>query len=108
MFNIDGKCNIIDVKDVYYVPSMRHNLLSVSNITDQNISIEYYKDKAKIVSQAGDLIAMAYKKNRLYELSCYTDVRQNVKPRTYVSTMNMPKQEKWHRMLGHTSFSNLK
>lgn len=34
MFNIDGKCNIIDVKDVYYVPSMRHNLLSVSNITD--------------------------------------------------------------------------
>lgn len=60
------------------------------------------------MSQAGNLIAMAYKKNRLYELSCYTDVRQNVKPRTYVSTMNMPKQEKWHRMLGHTSFSNLK
>lgn len=47
MFYIDGKCNKIDVKDVYYVPSMRHNLLSVSNITDQNISIEYYKDKAK-------------------------------------------------------------
>jgi len=47
-FVVNGEFINILIKNVFYVPSMRHNLLSVSCITDQNDQIIYNKNYAMI------------------------------------------------------------
>lgn len=94
------------IKNVYYVPNMKHNLLSVSCITDMNNLIIYKKDYAEIKNCEGDLIAKAVKKNKLYQLvskaaNCSSQLN------TYASMVEMTNKEKLHRILGHTNFRDL-
>jgi len=70
-FVVNGEFIRILIKNVFYVPSMRHNLLSVSCITDQNDQIIYNKNYAMIKSCKGRIIAQATRQRNLYELSSY-------------------------------------
>lgn len=98
-----------------YVKGMDANLLSSGKIAEKNVIVEHGK-VAKIFNMKKELIAIAHKReNNLYYLESYKDCETsgnvNSVPEAKVnvtSTNSMSLKEKWHRMLGHISFSKLK
>lgn len=94
----------IDIDNVYYVPNMKRNLLSVSSIVNRGNMIKFQNEIANIYSSQYKLVAVARKKNKLYELE------GKISGDKYVNTnvQEMSLKEKWHRMLGHVNYSKLK
>lgn len=89
------------INNVYYVPDMRRNLLSVGRITDEGKKLTYEGNYAEIYNKQGRLLAKAQKINRLYYVTSF----QNPEMESNVTFSN--DKEKWHRILGHTDFYNL-
>ncbi|KAG6438785.1 hypothetical protein O3G_MSEX000222 [Manduca sexta] len=104
-FNVKGQWLKTKIYNVYYVPTMRQNLLSVSSITSNNNVILFNNDNAQIYGPNNNQIACAIKKNKLFLLNGKVSY-ENVSPSSYVS-VGMSEKEKWHRILGHTNFYNV-
>ncbi|KAF2889719.1 hypothetical protein ILUMI_16454, partial [Ignelater luminosus] len=104
-FNVSNKLIKTKIKNVYYVPSMSQNLLSVSCIVNQNKSVIFKNDRAKIYNCEEELIAVATKLNKLFKLD--GKVRGS-EITSCGSSAEISKKEKWHRILGHANFQDLK
>lgn len=57
----------IDIKRVYYVPDLRHNLLSVKSLTRSGIEV-LFSDNVATIKKNGEIVGVARLKNDLYEL----------------------------------------
>ncbi|KAF2897624.1 hypothetical protein ILUMI_08536 [Ignelater luminosus] len=104
-FNVSNKLIKTKIKNVYYVPSMSQNLLSVSCIVNQNNSVIFKNDRAKIYNCEDELIAAATKLSKLFKLD--GKVRGS-EITSYASSAEILKKKKWHRILGHANFQDLK
>lgn len=78
------------VKDVQYIPNLCTNLLSVSAMTKQGITVVFDDKGAKIINRNNEVIATASLIDNMYKLDC--DVESAF----------------GHRRLGHIGFENLK
>lgn len=103
-FYVKGNWIKTVIRNVYYVPNMHRNLLSVSSIVKQNNVVIFSNNSAKIYNPKNDLIAIATCKCKLFELIGKIDYCNSKSYTTHVLT----DKEKWHKMLGHTNFHNLK
>ena len=90
------------LKNVLYVPSLRHNLISVSQITAKGNNTLFVDDKCLIVDKNNNVIACATKIGNLYTLD---NVKKSESTNISVGSDNT---NLWHRRLGHTGDSNLK
>ncbi len=112
-FKVGKNSTFVDIRQVLYVKGMNANLLSSGKITDNNVIINH-GNVAKIFNTQDELIAVAHKReNNLYYLESYKDCQtsnnvNSVSEANVISTNSMSQKEKWHRMLGHVSFSKLK
>ncbi|KAK9688343.1 GAG-pre-integrase domain [Popillia japonica] len=106
-FSVENQLIETEIKNVYYVKNMNQNLLSVSSIVKQNNSIVFKNNYANIYNCNEKVIAIAVLKNKLFELIGKVVNKDNV-ANSYVSYTEMSKKEKWHRILGHTNFQDLK
>lgn len=107
-FDIAGRKERIDIKNVFFVPQMKQNLLSVSSIVNQNNFVTFQKNTAKIYNNHRKLIAIAARNNKLFELSGrVADYKPN-EINSYNSSLQMTNIQKWHRILGHVNFKDLK
>lgn len=105
-FNINNKSIRTKIQNVYYVPCMKQNLLSVSSITAQNNIVVFNNDNAEVFGSNKIKIACAIKKNKLYILKGKVGSEDvNLKSCTSVT---MTEKEKWHRILGHANFYNVR
>ncbi len=68
---INGRKNLIDLKNVYLTPEMESNLISFDCVTKAGYFIIAQGNCAKIISPSGDLIGLALKRNKLYELTTH-------------------------------------
>ncbi|KAF2890836.1 hypothetical protein ILUMI_15337, partial [Ignelater luminosus] len=84
---------------------MSQNLLSVSCIFNQNNSVIFKNDRAKIYNCEDELIAVATKLNKLFKLDGRV---RGSKITSYASSAEISKKEKWQRILGHAHFQDLK
>lgn len=94
----------VDLKNVYFVKSIKQNLLSFSKIT-QKCTIVARNDTAKIYNQSRELIVVANKVDNLYCIKGLVSKTNNSE--TYVNTIKLTDKEKWHRALGHVNFRYL-
>lgn len=88
---------------MYFVPNIGKNLISVSYITDNRNRIEYQNNEAKIYNSEGDIVAVAIKKNKLYEL----EGRSKIKKLTINYGITELNKVKWHRILGNVNVYDL-
>lgn len=63
----DGGVNKITLKEVLYVPELKSNLISISEVTKNGYTLIFYKDKCRL-SRNGNICLEAKMKNSLYEV----------------------------------------
>jgi len=91
--------NLVELKDVIYVPKLRSNLLSVSAITDKGYVVMFNNKGASVKCADGSTALTATKRGQLYT------VNQNKNYTMCVSSDNLVR---WHQRYGHLNTNDLK
>ena len=97
----DGK--IRNISDVWYVPGIKKNLISISKITDQDLKVEFFKSHCIIKDLLDQMkpIATSIRIGGLYKLDMKSTPQQALMS-SVKSAGNL-----WHQRLGHINFSDL-
>ena len=91
----------VELKNVYFVESIKRKLLSLSKITE-NSTIVSREQNAKIYNKNKKLIALADKINGLYIMKSF--LHNNEKSNIYANAETLTDKEKWHKALGHVNY----
>lgn len=94
---VDNKIETIVVKDVYYVPKLATNLLSVGQLLKNQNKVIFARDTCKILNQSGQLVAVATEVNNMFKLDLEVDQSNKCLMTSLI----------WHRRLGHLSDKTL-
>lgn len=94
--NSVGKTVTVTLKQVYYVPSLTSNLLSISKITDEGFTVEFQQDGCTI-SKCGKIVLTGRRSGNLYHLKSLP----SHKTLLTVGQHNENCIHTWHRRLGH-------
>ena len=106
-YQVGNKWFPVTIYDVFYVPDMTNNLLSVSKITDKGNYFKFTNNQGNMYTSDHELFGIAYRHGNLYKLT------SKVNPETVSVVANnlekgcMTAKEEWHRKTGHMSFPNL-
>lgn len=90
-------------RNVFYVPEMKSNLLSISRLTENGIKISIARNTMKLFNR-DKLIAEAVKKNKLYCLKSWLLKSNDVLPANSNIFNSLSVIEKWYKTLGHVNF----
>ena len=94
----------IEMKNVY-VKEMDRNLIAFAKVTDK-YKVVSIGDSSKIYNLDNELIAIAWKSNRIYKMTSYLE--KNIDSNLIrKDNGKMSLKEKWHRTLGHVNFNYL-
>lgn len=96
----DGKPQVIQVRNVLYVPSLTTNLLSVSQMAKNGCEIKFEKDSCKIY-QNRKLILTASQHNNMYVL------KDSSGTSALLSKVDEHDINLWHQRMGHLNFIDL-
>ena len=118
----DDETHEMILQDVYYIPKLDGNLLSVSRLTNKGFDISFRDNKCHI-SKNGVLAALAHKQNTPYILqatprvtetahiihgpSSYLDPEVALKASIAKSTPSKASLDTWHRQLGHAHIGSM-
>lgn len=110
--NIRGKGSILFISqdgekkllaDVYYIPNLRSNIISLGQATEAGCDIRMVGDKLTLHDKDGKLIVRATRaRNRLYKVIMEASVPKCLQ----VSTQN--NCARWHARLGHIGVDSMK
>lgn len=101
VLKVDGKSTECIVKNVFYVPNLRKNLLSVKCLENANIKVVFQNGKVQLY-QEGIKIGEGIR-STLYELELHVNSTE-----CCVSEVECEESKLWHRRLGHLSYSEMK
>ena len=105
---------LLVIEDVYYVPGFKHNLISVSRLTDKGCKVNFEADEAEVVRRLPDsknCLSIKAKKcvSGLYEF--ISSVRmpdlRTVPAMSAAKGTDDEVVELWHRRFGHLGLQNL-
>ena len=89
-----------DIANVIYVEGLRVNLLSISQICDQDFMILFSKGKCLIMDEFGKkLISGVCTLDKCYGLVSDADIVCN--------SIHLPNEDLWHQRMGHVSYKHL-
>lgn len=92
----------VDVKDVWHVPKLHRNLLSVGAIDRSGGEVIFGKGRVQVKDKSGRIVLVgSLSQNGLYELNVSS--RQEQQSHLVETDVNL-----WHRCLGHAHFDSLK
>ena len=99
-----GNGNLPSISNVLLVEGLAHNLLSISQLSDNGYDIIFNQNSCKAVSQKdGSILFSGKRKNNIYKIDLSDLKSQNVKCLLSVSN----EQWVWHRRLGHVSLRKI-
>ena len=89
-----------DIANVLYVEGLRVNLLSISQICDQDFMVLFLKGKCLMLNESGKkLISGVRILDNCYGLVPDTDIVYN--------SIRLPNEDLWHQRMGHVSYKHL-
>ena len=89
-----------DIANVLYVEGMRVNLLSISQICDQDFMVLFSKEKCLVMDEFGKkLINGVCTLDNCYELVPDANIVCN--------SIRLPNEDLWHQRMGHASYKHL-
>jgi hypothetical protein len=98
---LQGKVSVIT--DVYYLPNLRNNLLSIGQLQQKNLTVVFSKDVCKIFhEERGLIVSTPMTLNRMYVI-----LAPVILPHCLQVTKNN-QDYLWHCRYGHLSFKGLK
>lgn len=97
------------VTEVFYVPALRNNLLSVGQLQEKGLAILLHSNQCKIYHPSKGLIIQSnMTANRMFVLLSNTQpIRQEAKAMCFQAT-TQDLAHLWHRRYGHLSYPGLK
>ena len=103
--------NIFTIGNVYYVPGITKNLLSVGQATENGASIEFKKDYAQIKYMLANGQEIKHNSQRLerglYPIHCIPIVHK-IEANHALTTEKTDHNTLWHHRLGHTNIQAIK
>lgn len=99
---VDGKWVDRQITDVYYIPELRRNLLSVGALLKRGFRMVYENDSCEIRSRSNDITAVGQMKNGLFHMKIRVKKQQECNSATVNDT------KLWHERLGHLNLQSLK
>lgn len=100
----NGTVDKIQVRNVLYVPELKTNLLSVSNIIMSGCKIEFGTNGCQIYNKFGNSVARAKQINGMYRLN--TIICQDSSATAMVAETDEDTYM-WHQRMGHLNFTDL-
>jgi len=100
-FKVSGKSVGVTLNNVYYVPTLRTNLLSLSQVCEKGGSVRM-NSKGLLILMDGVVIAHARKSNGLFIL----DVEKKSMSVGYSKVSKSIRE--WHKVFGHASGNSIK
>jgi hypothetical protein len=98
---LQGKICVIT--DVYYLPNLRNNLLSIGQLQQKNLTVVFSKDVCKIFhEERGLIVSTSMTLNRMY-ITLAPVILPNCLQVTKVN-----QEQLWHCRYGHLSYKGLK
>jgi len=98
---VDGNAYDISVKNVYYVPDLRINLLSVSQIVKKGNTVVFDSKGARVFDADNNILASATLENDLFKLDLCSQS-------AILAKSDDPTQEiLWHRRMAHVNLPHL-
>ena len=89
-----------DIANVLYVKGLRVNLLSISQICDQDFMVLFCKGKCLVMNESGKkLISGVRTFDNCYGLVPDADIVCN--------SIRLPNEDLWHQRMGHASYKHL-
>lgn len=99
---------VIALRDVYYVPNIRKNLISVSQVEKKGKELLISDGRAKIRNKkTKEIVCEGYRRNDLYVLKVKIDRDASVNTMKEVNTININNENLWHQRFCHVSNSNI-
>ncbi|KAK1388396.1 hypothetical protein POM88_016574 [Heracleum sosnowskyi] len=97
--------NVI-IEKVALVKGLKHNLLSISQITDRGYHVNFYSTHCEVVSKATEKIALTgYRHGNIYEANIQSNTDDS--PTCLISKASVDESWNWHKKLSHLNFSNI-
>ena len=91
------------LKDVYYIPALKSNIVSLGQATEAGCEIRMKDDLLKLYDREGHLMVETVRsRNRLYKVTMSTDNTHCLQVQRSTET------EIWHARLGHVNFETMK
>ena len=98
----------LSVSNVYHIPKLTHNLLSVGQLTELGFSLTFSSTGVVVQdSQTGQIVGTARKVGRLFEL-IFLHLPSSCLSASAVSEHGTSSLALWHSRLGHASISRVK
>ena len=102
--NIEIGSVIIEKVDL--VSGLKHNLLSISQITDRGYHVNFMKDHCEIINKKTQKIALTgYRHGNIYEANWLSSTDEKIT--CLLSKASASESWIWHKKLSHLNFSNL-
>ena len=97
--------NVI-IEKVALVKGLKHNLLSISQITDRGYHVNFYPTHCEVVSKdTGKIALTGYRHGNIYEANIHTNTDGS--STCLISKASVDESWNWHKKLSHLNFSNL-
>ncbi|CDY56102.1 BnaC02g44350D [Brassica napus] len=91
------------MNDVYFIPDLRSNIISLGQATESGCDIRLKDDYLTMSDQQGKLLVTAKRsKNRLYK------VRMGIRDATQLHLSQISESNRWHYRLGHINTATMK
>ena len=91
---------LLDIANVLYVKGLRVNLMSISQICDQDFMVLFSKGKCLVMNESGKkLISGVRTLDNCYGLVPDADIMCN--------SIRLPNEHLWHQRMGHASYKHL-
>ncbi len=100
---IGGKMLFIGIIQIFHVPKMKNNFISISKLISKGLKMEFDKDGYKVNNVHGTIVANARREKNLYLLN--VNVR---KESANVAKFLNEKTTFWHQRFGHLNMANFK
>jgi hypothetical protein len=97
---VKGRTKKIRIKDVFHVPKLHVNLLSVSKILSSGCKVQFNMNECIVKAFDGEVIAIALREGNLYPLTFTKVCEVHVANVPQTSTIDCALQL-WHCRLGH-------
>lgn len=106
--SVDGTEKECVIKNVFYVPNLCTNLLSVKKVTNEGYEVTFRGNTCFVKNEQGETLAKAQLIDGMYKLDTRPEsVTALVASENSSSEKNDHSME-WHRKLGHVSYGNMR
>ena len=105
LFNVDGREVPITLQEVLHAPTLSHNLISLSRVTDAGFEVTLKGGELSVFARRGKEIASGRKVDRLYQMDMRIADRD---PDRALSATKARTWEEWHRIFGHMHMGTVK